>query len=101
MSDQKLIFPNIPKMISGDFISGIVIGQKMIPNVTVDSLIPVNWLFSEYSEITVKKDDSKEYIEFDIKNMIKDKLYSVEYQNELQLVKKISDDKIVFYDVVE
>ena len=50
--------------------------------------------------ITVKKDSEKEYIEYDLDKMQLDKIYIINYQNDIYAMQKIKDDHVIFYDVI-
>jgi len=56
---------------------------------------------SDKKPVTVGSDEEKEFIEIDVENMDLNKFYLVNYDNEMFAVKKISDDKVTFCDVIQ
>ena len=51
--------------------------------------------------VKVKIDLEKEYIEYDLNKMIPNQMYFVKYQGDSYIMKKIDNDEVVFYEVVE
>ena len=53
------------------------------------------------SEVQVMKEKEKDFIDIDVKRLEEQKFYRVEYEGDVYAVEKSTDDKIVFYEVVE
>ena len=52
-------------------------------------------------EVQVMKEKEKDFIDIDVNRLEKGKYYRVEYEGDVYAVEKSTDDKIVFYEVVE
>jgi hypothetical protein len=53
------------------------------------------------SEVQVMKEKEKDFIDIDVQRLEEGKYYRVEYEGDVYAVEKSTDDKIVFYEVVE
>ena len=53
------------------------------------------------SEVQVMKEKEKDFIDIDVQRLEEGKCYRVEYEGDVYAVEKSTDDKIVFYEVVE
>jgi hypothetical protein len=53
------------------------------------------------SEVQVMKEKEKDFIDIDVQRLEEGKYYRVEYEGDVYAVEKLTDDKIVFYEVVE
>jgi hypothetical protein len=53
------------------------------------------------SEVQVMKEKEKDFIDIDVQRLEQGKFYRVEYEGDVYAVEKSTDDKIVFYEVVE
>jgi len=53
------------------------------------------------SEVQVMKEKEKNFIDIDVQRLEEGKYYRVEYEGDVYAVEKSTDDKIVFYEVVE
>ena len=47
------------------------------------------------------KEKEKDFIDIDVQRLEEGKYYRVEYEGDVYAVEKSTDDKIVFYEVVE
>jgi len=52
-------------------------------------------------EVRIMKDDQRDFINIDLKNLEKGKFYRVEYEGDVYSVEKQDNGKIAFYEVVE
>ena len=52
-------------------------------------------------EVQVMKEKEKDFIDIDVQRLEQGKFYRVEYEGDVYAVEKSTDDKIVFYEVVE
>ena len=52
-------------------------------------------------EVQIMKDDQRDFINIDLKNLEKGKFYRVEYEGDVYSVEKQDNGKIAFYEVVE
>ncbi len=52
-------------------------------------------------EVQILKEKEKDFIDIDVNRLEKGKYYRVEYEGDVYAVEKSTDDKIVFYEVVE
>jgi hypothetical protein len=53
------------------------------------------------SEVQVMKEKGRDFIDIDVNRLEEQKFYRVEYEGDVYAIEKLSDDKIVFYEVVE
>lgn len=53
------------------------------------------------SKVKVITSGVKDFIDVDIENLEEDKVYHIEYQDNVYGVEKLSDGKITFYEVVD
>jgi hypothetical protein len=53
------------------------------------------------SEVQVRKEKEKDFIDIDVRRLEEGKYYRVEYEGDVYAVEKSTDDTIVFYEVVE
>ena len=53
------------------------------------------------SEVQVMKEKEKDFIDIDVQRLEEGKYYRVEYEGDVYAIEKSTDDKIVFYEVVE
>jgi hypothetical protein len=53
------------------------------------------------SEVQVMKEKERDFIDIDVNRLEEQKFYRVEYEGDVYAIEKLSDDKIVFYEVVE
>ena len=53
------------------------------------------------SELQVMKEKERDFIDIDVNRLEEQKFYRVEYEGDVYAIEKLSDDKIVFYEVVE
>jgi len=53
------------------------------------------------SEVQVMKEKGRDFIDIDVNSLEEQKFYRVEYEGDVYAIEKLSDDKIVFYEVVE
>jgi hypothetical protein len=47
------------------------------------------------------KEKGRDFIDIDVNRLEEQKFYRVEYEGDVYAIEKLSDDKIVFYEVVE
>lgn len=97
---------NILTIVLQSILLGMKIGQNMIPNMNMISIFynatsKPEVTLKQKSGVTVKQESEKEFIEIDLDKMDMGALYLVKYQDENYAVKKIDDDQVVFYDVIE
>jgi hypothetical protein len=57
--------------------------------------------FVNSSEVQVMKEKEKDFIDIDVQRLEEGKYYRVEYEGDVYAVEKSTDDKIIFYEVVE
>jgi hypothetical protein len=81
---------------------------KMIPPSNTDSVGNTDMDGSEKivelinsSEVKVMKEGVKDFIDVDIENLDEGKVYSIEYQDDIYGVEKLTDGRIIFYEVVD
>jgi hypothetical protein len=53
------------------------------------------------SEVQIMKEKGRDFIDIDVNRLEEQKFYRVEYEGDVYAIEKLSDDKIVFYEVVE
>ena len=53
------------------------------------------------SEVQVMKEKGRDFIDIDVKRLEEQKFYRVEYEGDVYAVEKLTNGKIVFYEVVE
>jgi hypothetical protein len=53
------------------------------------------------SEVQVMKEKGRDFIDIDVNRLEEQKFYRVEYEGDVYAIEKLSDGKIVFYEVVE
>ena len=53
------------------------------------------------SEVQVRKEKDKDFIDIDVNRLEEAKFYRVEYEGDVYAVEKLTDGKIAFYEVVE
>jgi hypothetical protein len=53
------------------------------------------------SEVQVMKEKERDFIDIDVNRLEEQKFYRVEYEGDVYAIEKLSDGKIVFYEVVE
>jgi len=101
MSKQEIEVQTVIANILRAFFSGIKTGQKLVPNITLNTFFSQGSIGALNNEVYVKNDTENEYIEFDVEKMEINKFYIVKYHNESYAVRKIGKDQIAFYDVIE
>ena len=77
---------------------GLKIGQNMVPNISITSIF---YDATSKQGVNVKQETDKEFIEIDLDKMDMGTFYFVKYQDETYAVRKIGDDQVAFYDVIE
>ena len=95
MPEQATAQSIIHNMLSA-FFSGIKLGRNAIPELLVSFFQPVS-----DNHVAVKQEASREVMEIDVDKMEIGKFYMVKYQGEPYAVKKIGDEQVAFYDVIE
>jgi len=53
------------------------------------------------SEVKVMTEKGRDFIDIDVNRLQEQKFYRVEYDGDVYAIEKLSDGKIVFYEVVE
>lgn len=53
------------------------------------------------SEVQVMKEKGRDFIDIDVNRLEEQKFYRVEYEGDVYAIEKLTDGKIVFYEVVE
>ncbi|HKO41475.1 MAG TPA: hypothetical protein VJU85_09465 [Nitrososphaeraceae archaeon] len=53
------------------------------------------------SEVQVMKEKGRDFIDIDVNSLEEQKFYRVEYEGDVYAVEKLTNGKIVFYEVVE
>jgi hypothetical protein len=53
------------------------------------------------SEVQVMKEKGRDFIDIDVNRLEQQKFYRVEYEGDVYAIEKLTDGKIVFYEVVE
>ena len=53
------------------------------------------------SEVQVMKEKGRDFIDIDVNRLEEQKFYRVEYEGDVYAVEKLTNGKIVFYEVVE
>jgi hypothetical protein len=53
------------------------------------------------SEVQIMKEKEKDFIDIDVNRLEEGKFYRVEYEGDVYAVEKSTDEKIIFYEVVE
>ncbi len=53
------------------------------------------------SEVQVMKEKGRDFIDIDVNYLEEQKFYRVEYEGDVYAIEKLTNGKIVFYEVVE
>lgn len=53
------------------------------------------------SEVQVMKEKGRDFIDIDVNHLEEQKFYRVEYEGDVYAIEKLTNGKIVFYEVVE
>jgi hypothetical protein len=53
------------------------------------------------SEVQVMKEKGRDFIDIDVNRLEEQKFYRVEYEGDVYAIEKLTNGKIVFYEVVE
>jgi hypothetical protein len=53
------------------------------------------------SEVQVMKEKGRDFIDIDVNSLEEQKFYRVEYEGDVYAVEKLTNGKIVFYEVIE
>ena len=53
------------------------------------------------SEVQVMKEKGRDFIDIDVNRLEEQKFYRVEYEGDVYAVEKLTNGKIVFYEVIE
>ena len=80
------------------FFTGIQLGKSMIPDITMPSFL---YSVPDEQGVRIKQEANKEHIEIDVDRMNIGKFYMVKYHDETYVVRKIGNEQIAFYDVIE
>ncbi len=80
------------------FFTGVQLGKSMIPDIMMSSFL---YSAPEEQGVKVKQEANKEHIEIDVDKMDIGKFYMVKYHDEAFIVRKIGNEQIAFYDVIE
>ena len=74
---------------------GLSLSKMLVPNA---AFFPKTNLSPE---VSVKRDENGEYMDIDHMSMPINKLYLIKYQGETYAIRRTSESKIAFYDVIE
>jgi hypothetical protein len=53
------------------------------------------------SEVQIMKEKGRDFIDIDVNSLEEQKFYRVEYEGDVYAVEKLTNGKIVFYEVIE
>ncbi len=53
------------------------------------------------SEVQVMKEKGRDFIDIDVNHLEEQKFYRVEYEGDVYAIEKLTNGKIVFYEVIE
>ena len=53
------------------------------------------------SEVKVMKEKERDFIDIDVNRLEEQKFYRVEYEGDVYAIEKLTNGKIVFYEVIE